>query len=100
VVAFLPTLVGETVREEERDGDAQSGWYRVFTIQIHALPSAGTSSTVHFGSQGIPAPTVNCAKVARPNMVRSVSDMAEAQDEQIPQMFVAMSDTPAIEVNR
>jgi hypothetical protein len=35
-----------------------------------------------------------------PAIVRSVSDMAEAQDEQTPQMFVAMSDTPAIEVNR
>jgi hypothetical protein len=26
------------------------------TIQIHASPSVETSSTVHFGSQGIPAP--------------------------------------------
>jgi len=33
-------------------------------------------------------------------MVRSVSDMAKAQDEQIPLRFEAMSDTPAIEVNR
>jgi hypothetical protein len=40
------------------------------TIQIHALPSVGTSSTVHFGSHGIPALTVNCAKVARANSHR------------------------------
>lgn len=35
------------------------------TIQIHALLSVGTSSTVHFGNHGIPATTVICAKVTR-----------------------------------
>jgi hypothetical protein len=36
----------------------------------------------------------------RHQLVRSVSDMAKAQDERIPLRFAAMSDTPAIEVNR
>jgi hypothetical protein len=39
-------------------------------------------------------------QMSRLLMVRSVSDMAKAQDEQIPLRFAAMSDTPAIEVNR
>ena len=44
--------------------------------------------------------SVGRSRLRRFQMVRSVSDMAKAQDEQIPLRFAAMSDTPAIEVNR
>ena len=50
--------------------------------------------------EGVDIKVLRIAKIACPKMVRSVSDMAKAQDEQIPLRFEAMSDTPAIEVDR